>query len=41
MLEQQSPSLSIYDREGRLLWSNEAARRAVDLAQRAKSAAGI
>ncbi|MFJ8532380.1 PAS domain-containing protein [Streptomyces sp. NPDC093591] len=33
MLEQQSPALSIYDREGRLLWSNEAARRTVDLAQ--------
>ena len=33
MLEQQSQALSIYDREGRLLWSNEAARRTVDLAQ--------
>ena len=33
LLEQQSPALSIYDREGRLLWSNEAARQAVGLAQ--------
>jgi PAS domain-containing protein len=29
MLEQQFPSLSIYDRGGRLLWANEATRRAV------------
>ncbi|MER6959203.1 SpoIIE family protein phosphatase [Streptomyces sp. NPDC000618] len=33
MLEQQSPSLSIYDREGRLLWANEATRQAVGFGQ--------
>ncbi|MEU9174334.1 SpoIIE family protein phosphatase [Streptomyces sp. NPDC048420] len=33
MLEQQSPSLSIYDRDGRLLWANEATRRVVGFAQ--------
>ena len=34
MLEQQSPSLSIYDCEARLLWANEATRRAVGFVQR-------
>ncbi|ULR48512.1 SpoIIE family protein phosphatase [Streptomyces deccanensis] len=33
MLEQQSPSLSIYDRDARLLWANEATRRAVGFVQ--------
>ncbi|ELP62596.1 SpoIIE family protein phosphatase [Streptomyces turgidiscabies] len=33
MLEQQSPSLSIYDLEARLLWANEATRRAVGFVQ--------
>ncbi|MGP4086957.1 SpoIIE family protein phosphatase [Streptomyces sp. KR55] len=35
MLEQQSLSLSIYDRDGRLLWANEVMRRAVGLGQSA------
>ncbi|MET7724783.1 ATP-binding SpoIIE family protein phosphatase [Streptomyces mirabilis] len=33
LLEQQSPSLSIYDRDARLLWANKATRRAVDSVQ--------
>ncbi|MFF4055492.1 SpoIIE family protein phosphatase [Streptomyces sp. NPDC001668] len=33
MLEQQSLSLTIYDPDGRLLWANEAARRAVGFGQ--------
>ncbi|MEU1444008.1 ATP-binding SpoIIE family protein phosphatase [Streptomyces mirabilis] len=32
-LEQQALSLSIYDRDGRLLWANEATRRAVGFLQ--------
>ncbi|MET7690448.1 SpoIIE family protein phosphatase [Streptomyces sp. NPDC005483] len=33
MLEQQSPSLTIHDRDGRLLWANEATRWAVGYVQ--------